>query len=212
MKMASGWVGCVLAALMLASTALAAVPEAQGNAELAERKKDMDADLAALKKRLTRVPANIDAVRADLTRIAAAKGINATGIVFGPTAATQAMAENRRIGIGDGNAFDALVTFSKDLKARGVDLMVVPYPTHAEVYGYRLYKDGKPGDELWPGKVEGLIKLIENDVEVIECGDAFKAYEGNGRLMGPFDHHFDSAGIEILAAELGRFARRLKLD
>ncbi|MDA1088589.1 MAG: hypothetical protein O2901_16440, partial [Verrucomicrobia bacterium] len=197
-----------IAALLLAATASAAVPEAQGKAELAERKKDMDADLAALKKRLTRVPANIDAVRADLTRIAAAKGINATGIVFGPAAALQAMAENRKFDAGEGNAFDALVTFSKGLKARGVDLMVVPYPTHAEVYGYRLYKDGKPGDELWPGKVEGLIKLLENDVEVIECGDAFKAYKGNGRLMGPFDHHFDAAGIDIIARELGRRIRK----
>ena len=197
-----------IAALLLAGTVSAADSGASGKAELAERKKDMDAELAALKKRLTRVPANIDAVRADMTRIAAAKGINATGIVFGPAAALQAMAENRRIDIGDGNAFDALVTFSKDLKARGVDFMVVPYPTHAEVYGHRLYEGGKPDDELWPAKVEGLIKLIENDVEVIECGDAFKAYTGKGRLMGPLDHHFDSAGIEIVAKELGRRIRK----
>lgn len=197
-----------IAALLLAGTVSAAVPVAQGKAELAERKQDMDADLATLRQRLTRVPGNIDKFQAELQKIRAAKGINATGIVFGPDAALQAIAENRRIDIGDGNAFDALVTFSKDLKARGVDLMVVPYPTHAEVYGHRLYEGGKPDDELWPAKVEGLIKLIENDVEVIECGDAFKAYKGNGRLMGPFDHHFDSAGIEILATEIGRRIRK----
>ena len=200
--------GVGLAALMLISTAWAAVPEAQRKAELAERKQDMDADIAALQKRLGRVPGNIDTFRAELQKIRAAKGINGTGAVFGPDLSMQALAENRKFDTGAGNAMDALIPFSRELQQRGIDLMVVPYPTHAEVYGYRLYDNGKPDDELWPGKVEGLIKLLENDVEVIECGDAFKAYKGSGRLMGPFDHHFDSAGIEILATEIGRRIRK----
>ena len=53
----------------------------------------------------------------------------------------------------------------------------------------------------------GLIELIENDVEVLDFGDAFKAYKGKGRLLGPYDHHFDAAGIEIIATELGRRIR-----
>jgi len=183
-------------------------PDRKRQAELAKRKKDMEADLAALKKRLTRVPAYIDAFRAELENIRAAKGINSTGIVFGPDFALRAMAENWKIDAYNGNCVEALVPFSRELKQRGVDLMVVPYPTHAEVYGYRLFKEGKPEDELWPAKVEGLIKLLENDVEVIECGDLFKAYKGDRRrLLGAFDHHFDSAGIDIIAKELARRIR-----
>ena len=194
-----------LAVLMLTLTAGAAVPAAQRKAELAERKKDMAADLEALKKRLTRVPANIDKFRAELQKIRAAKGINGTGVVFGPDFSMQALAENRKIA---DNCSTALIQFSRQLKERGVDLIVVPYIGHTEVYGHRLYEGGKASDELWPAKVEGLIKLLENDVEVIECGDAFKAYTGKGSVLGHFDHHFGPAGIDIVAGELGRRIRK----
>ena len=194
-----------MTALLLAGTVSAAVPEAQRQAELVERKKDMDEDLAALKKRLTRVPGNIDKFRAGMQKIRAAKGINDTGVVFGPPFATQALAENRKIA---DNCTTALIQFSRQLKERGVDLIVVPYIGQAEVYGHRLYEGGKPDDELWPAKVEGLIKLLENDVEVIECGDAFKAYTGKGSVLGHFDHHFGPAGIDIVARELGRRIRK----
>jgi hypothetical protein len=193
-----------LLVLMLTTTAWAAEPGAQRKAELAERKKDLDADVAALKKRLTLVPGYIDQFRAELQKIRAAKGINRTGVVFGPDFSMQALAENRKIA---DNCTASLIQFSRQLKERNVDLIVVPYIGHAEVYGHRLFKGGKASDELWPAKVEGLINLLENDVEVLDFGDAFKAYKGNGRLMGPFDHHFDSAGIEILAKELGRRIR-----
>ena len=194
-----------IAVLMLASTVQAAVPAAQRKAELAERKKDMDADVAALKKRLTRVPGNIDKFRAGMQKIRAAKGINDTGVVFGPPFATQALAENRKIA---DNCTTALIQFSRQLKERGVDLIVVPYIGQAEVYGHRLYEGGKPDDELWPAKVEGLIKLLENDVEVLDFGDAFKAYTGKGSVLGHFDHHFGPAGIDIVARELGRRIRK----
>ena len=199
------WTLVGMTALMLASTVRAALPEAQRKAELAERKKDMDADVAALKKRLERVPGNIDKFRAELQKIRAAKGINGTGVVFGPDFSMQALAENRKIA---DNCTTALTQFSRQLKERGVDLIVVPYIGQAEVYGHRLYEGGKPDDELWPAKVEGLIKLLENDVEVLDFGDAFKAYTGKGSVLGHFDHHFGPAGIDIVARELGRRIRK----
>jgi len=189
----------------MAFAASAAGPNGKREAELAERQKDMDADLAALKKRLELVPGNIGRFRAELQKIRAAKGINGTGVVFGPDFAMQAMAENRKIA---DNCATALIQFSRQLKERGVDLIVVPYIGHAEVYGHRLYEGGKASDELWPAKVEGLINLLENDVEVIECGDAFKAYKGKGSVLGHFDHHFGPAGIDIVARELGRRIRK----
>jgi len=186
---------------MLAATVSAAVPEAQRMAELAERQKDMEVDIAALKKRLTLVPKDIDKFRAELQKIRAAKGINGTGVVFGPDLSMQALAENRKIA---DNCTAALIQFSRQLKERGVDLIVVPYIGHAEVYGHRLYAGGKASDELWPAKVEGLVKLLENDVEVLDFGDAFKAYTGKGSVLGHFDHHFGPDGIDIVAKELGR--------
>lgn len=189
---------------MLASVASGADTGARREIELGKRKRDMAADLTALKKRLTRVPANIETFRADLQKIRDAKGINDSGILFGPDFSMQALAENRKVA---DNCTKALTTFSRQLKERGVDLIVVPYIGHAELYGHRLYEGGKASDELWPAKVEGLIELIENDVEVLDFGDAFKAYKGKGRLLGSFDHHFDAAGIEIIATELGRRIR-----
>jgi hypothetical protein len=197
---------CAFAAL--SSPCLAAPAAAGGRqAELTARAKVIKADIAALRKRLDRIPASIDQVRVELTKVAAAKGINPTGIIFGPIMAVQALAENRKFDQGEGNAFDALTAFSRDLQQRGVDLMVVPYPTHAETYGHRLVKGVKPEDELWPAKVEGLIKLLESNVEVVDVGDAFKSYKGPGRVLGPFDHHFDAAGIDIIAKELARRIR-----
>ncbi|MEI6537245.1 MAG: hypothetical protein WCN98_18020, partial [Verrucomicrobiaceae bacterium] len=199
------WAMLGIVGLLLASPALAADAEAQRKAELAERKKDMDADLAALKARLTRVPGNIADFRAKLTRIQAAKGINETGVLFGPPEIIQFVAENRKV---DDKCTKALIQFSRQLKERGVDLIVVPYMGHMELYGYRLYEGGKASDELWPAKVEGLIDLLTNDVEVVELGDAFKAYKGKGALVGSYDHHFGNAGIEIIAKELGRRIRK----
>lgn len=203
-------VHCAVAAVAaVAAPCRAAAPAAGGRqAELAARKQDMQADVASLRKRLDRVPASIDKVRVELKKVAAAKGMNPTGIIFGPAMAVEALSENRKFDVGDGNAFDSLTAFSRDLKQRGVDLMVVPYPSHAEVYGHRLVKGVKPEDELWPAKIEGIIKLLENDVEVVEVGDAFKSYKGPGHVLGSFDHHFDAAGIDIIAKELARRIRK----
>jgi len=203
-------IACAVAAVAACSIPCRAAPPAAGGrqAELAARTQDMQADIASLRKRLDRVPASIDKVRAELKKVAAAKGINSTGIIFGPAVAMEALCENRKFDQGNGNAFDALTAFSRDLQQRGVDLMVVPYPTHAEVYAHRLFKGMKPEDELWPAKVEGIIKLLENNVEVVDLGDAFKSYKGPGRVLGPFDHHFDTAGIDIIAKELARRIRQ----
>ncbi len=175
--------------------------------ELAARRADMAGQLRRLRE--LRVPDNIGEIRAKIKEIAERnKGRTGEGFMFRPREEDTVNVVENRMFSDEPSAFDCLTVFSRKLQERGIDLIVVPVPNNQMVYSMRLFKDLTPRHTVWPAYVEGMIKLLDNDVEVLDLSEPFRAYEGKGYVKHPFDHHWGSAGRQLAARLLAERLQR----
>jgi len=202
-------VTAVLASIVLGLTGFTRGEDAERARELAARERDMQAQLRKL--RALKVPDNIDEIRATFKRIVEEnKGRTGKGFLLRPHEEEARNVVENRMFAGDPSAFDCLTEFSRKLKERDIDLIVVPVPNNHMLYAARLFGNLTPQHTVWPAYVEGMIKLIENDVEILDLSEPFRAYDGEGYCKHPFDHHWASAGRELAAKLLAERLQRYK--
>ena len=96
-----------------------------------------------------------------------------------------------------------------DLKKRDIDLLVMPYPGISHIYGHHLVDDLTAQDEYYPGYTEMLLTFMENDIEVVDCLDEFRAAAAvEAPIIWPNDAHAASMGRKISAAKLAERLQR----
>lgn len=112
--------------------------------------------------------------------------------------------------IGESKPFLSIVDVDAQLKARGIDLIVVPVPSREEIYADRIVPDfGEPG-MISPYRVGFIRALLEADVEAVDLGPVFA--EARDEVSIPLyryaDPHWSSRGMGVAAREIGaRLAR-----
>jgi hypothetical protein len=110
------------------------------------------------------------------------------------------------------DALTAIIQFDRQLKKRGVDLIVVPVPNSSQVYAHRLDAGIKLEDAVWHPWSHMIVKLLEYDVEALDLLDLFKAYSGDNTVLNYIDHHWGKAGLDIVSEEIGQRFQRYLFD
>jgi hypothetical protein len=117
-------------------------------------------------------------------------------------------------GLPDGQRpFDAFLHFDRQLKAKGIDLIVVLIPDKTAIYPDYLVKD-VPCDRLISIQVKHLMKkLSENDVEVVDLYTAYRDYrlkDGDKHHLyyDTGDTHWRNLGCQIAAEKIGERLKR----
>jgi hypothetical protein len=157
------WVRTVCLVAMVATTWAGARAESSAD----RRRQDMDAQLGLLRARLRRPAPGLPRIRAELEQVRLNKGVNPTGMLFDIYDGSTAVINNLHLD-DQPDAVDCLAAFSRDLRARGIDLVVVPVPSNAMVYARLLFPGVTASHDIWPGYTKTLIQLLENDVEVVD--------------------------------------------
>jgi hypothetical protein len=174
------------------------------------RRQDMDAQLGLLRARLRRPAPGLPRIRAELEQVRLNKGVNPTGMLFDIYDGSTAVINNLHLD-DQPDAVDCLAAFSRDLRARGIDLVVVPVPSNAMVYARLLFPGVTASHDIWPGYTKTLIQLLENDVEVVDLVEAFARYEGPNPVLHPYDHHWAWQGIRLAAEMVAKRLERYEL-
>jgi hypothetical protein len=110
------------------------------------------------------------------------------------------------------DAITSIIQFDRQLKKRGVALIAVPVPNAVQLYTHMLHPDIHLEDVIWHPWAQMIVKLLENDVEVIDLLDLYKAYNGDNTALNYIDHHWGEAGMDIVSWELAQRLKRFKFD
>lgn len=110
------------------------------------------------------------------------------------------------------DALTAIIQFDRQMKERGIKLIVVPVPNSAQVYAHLLHPDIFLEQVLWHPWAHMLVALLEHDVEVIDLLDLYKTYNGDNTVLNYIDHHWAQAGLEIVGEELAERVKRYSFD
>jgi hypothetical protein len=112
-------------------------------------------------------------------------------------------------------AIRSLRAFQEELRSRGTELIVLPVPDHAMVYGHHILTNAPPELEFLPGYTEILLALLEADIEVVDVLDAFRQQAARDLqrpepvpVMRYDDHHWASGGMGLAAELLAERLRR----
>ena len=177
--------------------------------ELADRKAAMEAESTKLKERLKRAanPSQQSAINKKLEELTALYGMAAEI----PRAMTlkdlEPMLKNQSQ-IPEG-FLKAWIQFKKDLEARGEDLILMPVAPDCAIYMHLLVPGLTAQTEVWPGWTEMMIEFLENDIEIIDCVDAFRAEAKNPiPVIFPNDPHTGSLGRRIMGKALAERLQR----
>lgn len=171
--------------------------------ELQKRQQDIDAQIKEIENRLLNVPENLSKILPG-----AMKTIEKIHYNVYRNRPIITIKEMNRLFNGNPDAFDVLTAFNKALKQRNIDLILIPVPNHLNTYAYKYIKNADSRLEIWPAYLNGMKKLLLNDVEIIEVTDDFREYsEEDLSLLHMQNHHWSSGGMRITAKEL---AKRLK--
>ncbi|MBN2509247.1 MAG: hypothetical protein JXB03_03180 [Spirochaetales bacterium] len=117
-----------------------------------------------------------------------------------------------RFGSKMSDAITAIISFDRQLKKRGVQLIVVPVPNSSQVYAHQLHNDIDLEEVIWHPWAHMIVKLLEHDVEVLDLLDLYKAYSGDNTTLNYIDHHWGQAGLDIVGMELGQRFERFSFD
>ena len=203
-------------ATVLLFSAIPSMVQAQNTAPISEiqeivvdhsrqmRIETISADLGKLRSKPSLSEYELQTIRKKIQNIAADKGQNDSGILFRSGEDADVII-NDIMFQGMPSALNVIVDFNKELQERGIDLIVIPVPNQIQVYLNRLYPDMNPYAEIWPSYSDGLVQLLENDVEVIDLRDSFISHKPATALeeaLLPYDHHMNSQGMRILATSV----------
>ncbi len=104
---------------------------------------------------------------------------------------------------------DALVQFDRDLKARGIDLIIMPSSPKIHYEAHRLVDGIDEQTEIWPGWTNMTLQLLEQDIEVIDTVDEFrKAAGGEVPVTWINEPHTGPEGRRIFGEALAKRLQR----
>ena len=110
------------------------------------------------------------------------------------------------------DAMTAIIQFDRQMKERGINLIVVPVPNSTQVYAHELSNDLHLEDVVWHPWAHMIVKLLEYDVEVLDLLDLYKTYSGDNTTLNYYDHHWAHAGMEIVSREIAQRLERFSFD
>ena len=107
--------------------------------------------------------------------------------------------------------------YARELKARGIDFLVVPVPSRVETYPERLRLEVNASQLVGDrGFAQFLLELTQRDVETI---DLFRNFEGARYVDDPdddrelffhYDHHWTQRGMELAADDIAARVREME--
>lgn len=107
-----------------------------------------------------------------------------------------------------------LDSLNRQLRGRGIDLIVVPFPTKEAVHADQ-FSDQAPGDGIYaPWRHRFLLELLERDIEVIDLTSAFQQNEDDHDYIyydAP-DLHPADGGIQIAAKKIAERLQRYEIE
>ncbi|GEM_PF-1944302 len=203
--------GILLVHVCLTAQNIQYSPEQQAAID-AKRAEAMAADKARLHAELKRVPAQRQEVLDNLKPYVARHGVTGDEyLLCRPNIFVPRFERNNPL---REDALQNLVAFSKQLKARGIDLIVATVPTQMEVYAHRFHPEVGPEACIDPERAKAMITLLEAGVEVIDMTSAFQQYDAKAQKDGlpllyhAADHHWKSPGTMILAEAVAKRLER----
>ncbi|MBN1647174.1 MAG: discoidin domain-containing protein [Spirochaetales bacterium] len=110
------------------------------------------------------------------------------------------------------DAITAIIQFDRQMKERGIRLIIVPVPNSTQVYAHQLSNDIHLEDVVWHPWAHMIVKLLENDVETLDLLDLFKAYSGDNTTLNYIDHHWGQIGLDIVGQEIAHRLEKMKFD
>ncbi len=118
----------------------------------------------------------------------------------------------RSASFGKVDPVEAIVDFAAQLRARGIDLLVVPVPGKASVYPDKLTTAVEPGDPVYTNTTLLRQELAASGIETYDLhADLVRARVADPdgeRLYMKSDTHWTGAGIQITARVLADRIRR----
>jgi alginate O-acetyltransferase complex protein AlgJ len=106
----------------------------------------------------------------------------------------------------DRNPYPAIVDYSNQLKAKGIDFLFVIVPAKAEIFPDKV-SDSAPeagGPYVTPYTRKLMLELAEADVEVLDLLPAFiEAREGEEPIYMKQDTHWTDRGLRLAARMIG---------
>jgi lysophospholipase L1-like esterase len=181
--------------------------------ELEQRKRDIEKQKIKIKNKLDNIYPDLAKVRKELKIIKTNKGQNRTGILFRVHEDTDFIIDNHLFS-GKPNALETLIAFNNALKERDIDLIVIPVPNHTQTYSFKLFNDMTPEHEIWPAYLEGILELLENDIEVIDTTYEYRKYAETNtdgmKVLHLNNHHWNAPGMKITAEIVMKRLNRYK--
>jgi SGNH hydrolase-like domain, acetyltransferase AlgX len=107
-----------------------------------------------------------------------------------------------------------LDSLNRQLRERGIDLIVVPFPSKETVHADKFSGDAPEDGIFAPWRRRFLLELLERDIEVINLVPAFQENkEGHEYIYyDALDKHPADGGIRIAAEKIARRLARYELD
>ena len=101
-----------------------------------------------------------------------------------------------------GTMLDCLVQFKNDLAERDIDLIFLPLPPTPHVYAHDLVDGLEANQDYTPGWTKMLISMLENDIEVIDPIEEFRAHSKDKLLVKWANDFHTGDGGRMIAAKL----------
>lgn len=147
--------------------------------EVNARKTAIEADIARLKARMQKTASSSDQqkLKSEVDRIYKTHGwCPKLETAFGKGSLEAFQKDQTKM---DPKTLQAFIQFDRDMKARGIDLILMPGAPKIVYEGHRLVPGMDATTEVWPGWTNMAIQLLENDVEVIDTVEEFRKAAGS---------------------------------
>ena len=109
----------------------------------------------------------------------------------------------------DENMLKCIVQLRNDLAERGIDFIFIPLPPTPHVYAHDLVDGIEASNDYTPGWTKMLLELLENDVEIIDPIEEFRAASKDELVVKwPNDFHTGDGGRMITAKALAKRLQR----
>ena len=195
-----------------------ATPDAATRAKEKEaRQADIQAQIAFLKERLKRVPsdAKMKELQTKLEQVHKDYGwVAEQGLVYGRRCIDPMLKDQHTL---PENLLKAFIQLNNDFKARDIDLIILPLVPTPHFAAHGLVDGIEANHEYYPGWTKMMIQMLENDLEIVDSVDEFRAEAENNLLVSwANDFHTGSLGRQLAAKKLAErlqrydFARDLK--
>lgn len=138
-------------------------------------------------------------VRSELERLAQGSRRGRNGFVLNRNAVDYLRDEDLEAGQNGTRPVEVLVSFSQQLKKKGIDFIYVPIPAIEEVYPENFLASLPSDHVVQPLGRKLLLTLLERDVDVVDLLPLFRAAGQGYRLGLKADDHWNYLQLELAA-------------